>query len=132
MSIPNPEVGNQSLSKRNSPLLFLAGLAVVIGIIVSLLLQEPRAVESAGEGGLDEGMATAPELPLEGYSESRGAPVTIDRVDRTLDQGERSQWAEDPSSYGFNDDDRAFLSEHGVSESEARAMETILRESGVE
>ena len=56
----------------------------------------------------------------------------IDRVDRTLLPQEREEWASDPNSYGFNENDRVFLEEHGVSESEARAMETILRENGVD
>ena len=33
--------------------------------------------------------------------------------------------------YGYNDADKAFLAEHGVSEAEARAMETILENNGV-
>ena len=58
--------------------------------------------------------------------------VTINRVDRTLSPQERDHWQADPNSYGFNEDDRAFLKEHGVSESEARAAETVLRENGVD
>jgi hypothetical protein len=53
-------------------------------------------------------------------------------VDRTLLPSERENYARDPSGQGFSEEDRAFLEEHGVSESEARAAETILREQGVD
>jgi hypothetical protein len=38
----------------------------------------------------------------------------------------------DPSSHGYTDADRRFLKRHGVSEAEARAAETILKEHGIE
>ncbi len=59
-------------------------------------------------------------------------PASSERVNRSLLPQERKQWRSDPESYGWNEGDRQFFEEHGVSESEARAMETIMRENGVE
>ena len=56
----------------------------------------------------------------------------VSRVDQTLAPIERENYARDRSSHGFSDEDRDFLREHGVSESEARAVETVTREAGVE
>lgn len=59
-------------------------------------------------------------------------PTTDSRIDRTLLPQERAQWRADPNSYGWNEGDRQFFEEHGVSEAEARAMETVVREAGVD
>lgn len=53
------------------------------------------------------------------------------RTDQTLLPSERENYERDRSSQGFSDSDRDFLEEHGVSEDEARAIETITREQGV-
>jgi len=133
MSDPEPEVDQQTANAKNSPFLILGGLAVALSIVFYLASDQPKLKVVPSESVEDVGMEeAAPELPIEGYSSPDQPPVTIDRVDRTLDDSERKQWADDPSSYGFNDEDRAFLEERGVSESEARAIETILRENGVE
>jgi len=44
----------------------------------------------------------------------------------TREEQIRALQESDPSSYGYTDSDRAFLREHGVSEAEARALETML------
>lgn len=49
-----------------------------------------------------------------------------------MDAQERALYAEDPSSAGYTDSDRDFLKEHGVSEQEARALETVLHENGID
>jgi hypothetical protein len=49
-----------------------------------------------------------------------------------MDAQERALYAEDPSSAGYTDSDRDFLNEHGVSEQEARALETVLHENGID
>ena len=59
------------------------------------------------------------------------APVADDRTEQTLLPQERAEWASDAESYGFNEEDQAFLKQHGLSEAEARAAETILRENGI-
>jgi len=64
-------------------------------------------------------------------SSPEGAAPIIPRVDRTISDHERQNWQQDPESFGFSDEDRAFASEHGLSESELRAAETILRENGL-
>ena len=56
----------------------------------------------------------------------------IPRVGKNMDAHERRLYAEDPSSAGYTDADRDFLREHGVSEQEARAAETVLRENGID
>jgi hypothetical protein len=49
-----------------------------------------------------------------------------------MDAQERALYAEDPSSAGYTDSDRDFLNEHGVSEQEARALETVLHKNGID
>ena len=49
-----------------------------------------------------------------------------------LSPDERNRWQEEPDSKGFNDSDRQFLEDHGVTEAEARAAEAILREHGLD
>jgi hypothetical protein len=48
-----------------------------------------------------------------------------------MDARERAIYSSDPSSMGYTDSDRDFLRQHGVSESEARAAESVLRGQGV-
>lgn len=54
----------------------------------------------------------------------------VAEIDRTLQPSERENYARDPSSQGFSDADRDFLREHGLTEEEARAAETVARENG--
>jgi hypothetical protein len=43
-----------------------------------------------------------------------------------MDEREKALYDADPSSMGYTEEDRAFLQEHGVSEVEARAMESVM------
>jgi hypothetical protein len=52
-------------------------------------------------------------------------------ISSTMTEAEKLNFAADPSSAGFSEADRRFLREQGVSEQEARAMETILRQNGI-
>ena len=66
------------------------------------------------------------------YRATREAiPTTDASGDQSLTGEEREARVSDADSYGWSQSDREFLEENGVSESEARAMETILRENGV-
>ena len=49
-----------------------------------------------------------------------------------MDDREKQLYERDPTSRGYTDADRDFLKEHGVSEDEARAAETILHQQGIE
>ena len=93
-------------------------------------VDEVADVESNFEADLMGDLPAPP--PIERRTESSfSAPSGVDRVDRTLLPQEKDAWSGDPESYGFNSEDRAFLEQHGVSEAEARAMETVLRENGI-
>ena len=43
-----------------------------------------------------------------------------------MDERERALYEADPSSMGYTEEDRAFLRENGVSEAEARAVESAI------
>ncbi|MBB3032667.1 hypothetical protein [Alteriqipengyuania lutimaris] len=120
---------------EKAPIILLGVLALVFVVYVSWGEDQPRAAyepetQSVANEALDYDVM---ESGTAEYAADADNPSnTIDRVNRTLLPQEREEWASDPNSYGFNEDDRAFLEEHGVSEAEARAMETILRENGVD
>jgi hypothetical protein len=70
--------------------------------------------------------------PIAERKNSEKAIQPIPRVGKNMDGHERRLYAEDPSSAGYTEADRDFFRGHGVSEQEARAAETVLRENGID
>ena len=111
-SIPNKALGIS---------LIIAG---VVGFAMALVLL----------GGSSSG-ATDSSLPPTN-SRSDGTTPTADAFASStgayMDSREKQLYERDPSSMGYTEADRDFLQEHGVTESEARAAETILQQHGIE
>lgn len=130
--------GGREMRKKlrlSPPIIVLGGLVLMfVGFVVFSDRQNGTEYELANPIA-DDGTPESSEIEagVGDYAGDLGSPIiTTGRVDNSLQPEERAQWANDRNSYGFNEDDRAFLEEHGVTESEARALETILRENGVE
>ena len=68
--------------------------------------------------------SSASRLPTGSGAVSPPAGIRMDATERTI-------YSRDPSSMGYTDADRDFLREHGVSEAEARAAESVLRDHGI-
>lgn len=121
--------------RLNPPMVVLGVLALLFVAYAILNEGQPRAVYGPASENIESDLSAYDAMGAGASNpaaDADGTSYSIDRVDRTLLRQEREQWASDPESYGFNESDRAFLEEHGVSESEGRAMETILRENGVD
>ena len=79
-----------------------------------------------------ESTSTASTDYLSRPSSTPSADAFASRSGAYLDGRERQLYEADPSSRGYTDADRDFLKEHGVSEDEARAAETVLHEHGID
>lgn len=80
-----------------------------------------------GEAQAEPMVASTPEPD---YEPTR-APQTTSRSNPDgypdqMDERERAYYDEAPSSYGYSEEDREFMKEHGVTESEMRAAETLI------
>jgi hypothetical protein len=58
---------------------------------------------------------------------SSAFPNRATTLNAHINESEKKNFAEDPNSMGFSNPDRQFLREHGVSETEARAVEEVTR-----
>lgn len=70
------------------------------------------------------------EQRLKGAS-TKTADTIPAEIRETMSDEEKARYISDPGSAGFNDSDRQFLKEHGMTEQEARAAETVLRQNGI-
>jgi hypothetical protein len=107
----------------------VVGAVIVVGSIGSYL--ERRKLEApmnelAGANPVDPIMNVDQNLESMLYGDPPASAGTY------MDSREQELYNRDRSSMGFTDADRDFLREHGVSEEEARAAETIARQHGVE
>lgn len=126
---------------RNSTKGFI-GIGVVVGLPLFLGLSV-RMANYASERDVPSETLDAPPYEAPADQTVRGPTLqpSNSRARETPEQSRiglsRDQQIEalkelDPSSYGYTDADRAFLKKHGVSEAEARAAETILKQHGIE
>lgn len=142
MMPPKKSMG-QPTGPRWKWIIGIVGLLWLGGVVSDLTrIDDPPAAYENVTDYSENYLATSdptpsPSVPTTTYTPTPSAPSNasagsgVSQVDRTLLPSERENYAQDPSSHGFSADDRAFLQEHGVTESQARAIETITREQGV-
>ena len=81
------------------------------------------STKPSSQGGYEATSSTASTPTADAFTSSTGA---------YMDGREKQLYERDPSSMGYTESDREFLREHGVSESEARAAETVLHQQGID
>ena len=97
----------------------------IAAIVLVLLLLE--SIHSEPEPGSSARIASS-KRPNAAALSSQQQPL----AGAYMDARERELYASDPSSMGYTEEDRESLKEHGVSETEARAAETVMHQQGVE
>jgi hypothetical protein len=79
-----------------------------------------------------EAEQSSPSYSRQASSETPRADAFTSSTGAYMDAREKQLYESDPSSLGYTDSDRQFLKDHGVSESEARAAETVLHQQGID
>lgn len=110
------------------PFWFFAGafFGLLLGLAISGGQNAPREAAQNFAPSIGNADPLVQVEPQSGTSSSGASPPD----GLNLKPAEIENWRNDPSSKGFNEEDRAFLKEHGVSETEARAAEEVLRREG--
>ena len=110
------------------------------GIIAAILVLW-WLISLIGSGSSSNGSSASADYsssPSKGY-EAQKDSLSTPRADSFtsstgayMDAREKQIYERDPSSMGYTESDREFLREHGMTESEARAAETVLHQHGID
>jgi hypothetical protein len=107
-------------------------IALAISAFVLLIALFSGRFSSSSGSSTTEPVPSAPSYSAVDGSNTPRADALTSSTGAYMDEREKHLYERDPTSMGYTEADRQFLQEHGVSESEARAAETVLHDQGID
>jgi hypothetical protein len=124
MDNPDPELLSNRLSGFKIAL-------VMSGLVLLIALLSGRISHSSASAGTEPASSSQTYSALKNSGTPRADALTSS-TGAYMDEREKQLYERDPTSMGYTDADRQFLQDHGVTEGEARAAETVLHDQGID
>jgi hypothetical protein len=115
---------DHNLKKASIVAAAILGAAVLIG-----LASARESTSAASTSPYDRYSASADDYKS---SETPNADAFVSGSGVYMDDREKQLYERDPSSRGYTDADMDFIRDHGMTEDEMRAAETVLHEHGID